>query len=194
MAQVDEPNDRPDDDNYAAAELEEIAEGVRTNLTTMRAAVQWHLSGASWHSIAQRFFFSSPQAARVAVEKFEGDMVDSSDVAAARNKARARYERLLQAEWADATSPFKLDDKGHPTKERNDAHQQAMINARGLIGDLTRLDGLNAPSQLQLYVPGAEELMAVVSKLRDAEMGEIAREPDIWEAEVVEDDGEAAAS
>lgn len=175
-------------DDYQPASLEEQREAAQTNLTTLRAAVQWHLSGADWVEIAQRFDFSSPQAARVAVEKFEGDMVDSSSVAAARNKARGRYERLLQSVWYDATHPYVVDDSGRQTKDRNEAHEKALANARGLVGDLTRLDGLNAPTQLQVYVPGAEEIMQVVSELRTARLGEIAQEADIFDAEIVDDE------
>lgn len=187
---MDETVDKPVEE-YQPASLEEIREGAETNLSTLRAAVQWHLSGADWHTIAKRFNFSSPQAARVAIEKFEGDMVESSDIVAARNKTRGRYERLLQSEWFDATHPFIVDEDGKQTEQRNDAHDKALANARGLIGDLARLDGLNAPTQLQVYVPGSDEIMAVVSELREAKMGEIAREADVFgivDAEIVEDE------
>jgi hypothetical protein len=189
---VDNFQDDPDDE-YRPASLEEQLEAAETNYSSLRAAVQWHLSGADWATIAQRFGYSSPQAARVAVEKFEGDMVDSSDVVAARNKARGRYERLLQSEWYDATHPFLVDNNGKQTEKRNDAHDKALANARGLVGDLVRLDGLGAPTQLQVYVPGSDEIMAVVQELREAKLGEIAREADIFDAEIEEDDDSEAA-
>ena len=188
---MDESVDKPVDE-YAPASLEEMREAGDTDLVTLRAAVQWHLSGADWMTIAQRFGYSSPNAARVAIERFEGDMVESTDVVAARNKARGRYERLLQGEWYDATHPFVVDDRGKQTKDRNEAHDKALQNARGLIGDIARLDGLNAPTQLQVYVPGSDEIMEVVATLREAKLGEIAREANIFDAEVVEDDEEDA--
>jgi hypothetical protein len=183
----------PRDEEYRPATLEEQKEAASTNLSTLRAAVQWHLSGADWPAITERFNFTSPQAARVAVEKFEGDMVESTDVVAARNKARGRYERMLQGIWYDATHPFLVDGNGVQTDQRNEAHVKSLELARGLIGDIARLDGLNAPTQLQLYVPGSEEIMALVQEIREVKMGDIAREPDIFDAELVLEDADEPA-
>lgn len=176
---------------YQPATLEQQREAASTNMTTLRAAVASYLGGAPLDFIADRYGYSSPQTARVAVEKFLGETHTATDLTAARNKARARYERLLQGTWFDATHPFLTDDRGTQLPERNEAYLPAMDRARGLIGDLARLDGLNAPTQLQLYVPGAEEIMTVVSELREAKLTGIAREPDIFDAEVVDDDDES---
>jgi hypothetical protein len=175
---------------YQPATLAEQKEAAETQLTTLRAAVQWHLSGADWATIAERFKYSSPQAARVAVEKFEGDMVSDSDVIASRNKAAARYEKLLRVEWQDAITPYVLDSEGKPTSKRNPNHAAAWDRVRSVVGDLVRLQGSAAPTQLQLYVPGSEELMTVVNELRTAKLGEIAQEADIFDAEIVDDDDE----
>lgn len=169
-----------DAEGYKPATLNEQAEAAASNLTTLRAAVAAHLSGAPWDWIAERYRYSSATTARIAVEKFIGETFGPSDLVAARNKARARYERLLQGQWFDATHPFEVDAEGRPTETRNEAHFAAVDRARGLVGDLTRLDGLNAPTQLQVYVPGAEEMMEVVASLRAARMQGIAAEADIW--------------
>lgn len=182
--------DNPPDADYEPATLAEIKEGSETNHTTMRAAVSWHLSGADWATIAARFGFGSPQAARMSVEKFEGDMVDSTDVEAARNKALSRYERLLHSVWVDAITPYKLSSTGKRLDERNDAHTSALDRARGLVGDIVRLKGLAAPAQLALYMPGQEELMGVVSEIRAAQQIGAAQEADIWDVEFTEDESD----
>jgi len=180
-------------DSYQPATLEEQREANQTQRTTQKAAVALYLAGADFEEIATRCNYSTAAVARVAVEKLIGETYKPTDLEAARNKARARYERLLQGVWFDATHPYEVDEDGRPVENRNEAHLPSLDRARSLIGDLARLDGLNAPSQLQVYVPGADEIMAVVSTLREAKMEGIAREADIFdeiEAEVV-DDGEA---
>ena len=173
---------------YEPASLEEQKEAAASNLSTLRAAVAAHISGAPWDWIAERYQYSSPQTARVAVEKFIGETHTASDLTSARNKARARYERLLQGTWYDATHPFLVDDKGKQLAERNEAHLPSLDRARGLVGDLARLDGLNAPTQLQVYVPGADEIMEVVGALRQAKLEGTAKEANIFDAEVIEED------
>lgn len=161
---------------------------LSTVQTTVRAAVSWHLSGADWPTIAERFNFTSPQAARFAVEKFEGDMVSSTDIEAARAKALGRYESLLRGQWSDAINPFLFDEHGKPTKTRNAMHPQAFERARAILGDIARLGGLNAPAQIQFQTPGTEELLSVVHELRDRALGGTAREVDIFDAEFEDDD------
>ncbi len=179
-----------DAEEYEPPTSKEIVEAAETNMTTLRAAVQWHLSGADWHTIAQRFSFTSPKSAQMAVEGFEGSMIDSTDVEAARNKSLARYEAMLRGVWPDATAPFELDAAGNRTTKRNEAHMPAFDRARGLIGDIVRLKGLAAPAQLQLYMPDGDEIMQVVSTIRQAKLEGIAREADIFDGEVVEDEEE----
>ena len=183
----DEPQKPVKDPEYKEATLQEQREAAESNYSTMRAAVSWHLGGADWATIAQRFGYSSPQAARVAVEKFEGDLVGSSDITAARNKALARYERMLNSVWPDAVMPFLAEADGRPGKDRNEAHGAALDRARALVGDMVRLQGLAAPTQLQVYMPGADEMLEVVAALRSAKLSEIAQEADIFDAEEVDD-------
>jgi hypothetical protein len=175
---------------YKPATLTEQKEAADANLTTLRAAVAAFLGGAPLDWIAERHGYSSPQTARVAVERFLGETHTATDLNAARNKARARYERLLQGEWWDATHPFEEKKDPKADDVRNEAHQAALVNARGLVGDIARLDGLNAPTQLQLYVPGSEEMMAMVANLRELKQGKPAAEADIFDGEIVEDDDE----
>lgn len=172
-------------DNYEPTTLEQQKEASQSGSSTIRAAVALHLAGADWDIIATRCAYSSPQTARVAVEKFLGETYTASDLTSARNRARARYDRLLQSVWPDATRPFEFDAAGNQTGERNEAHMAALDRARALIGDLARLDGLNAPSQLQVYVPGSDEIMAVVATLRQAKLEGIAQEADPFGEEIV---------
>lgn len=172
------------DDKRVADEKDALA----TPATTIRAAVAWHLSGSDWTTIAERFNFSSPQAARFAVEKFEGDMVNSTDIEAARAKALYRYETLLRGEWSDAVNPYVVTAEGSLTKTRNANHPAAFDRARAILGDIARLGGLNAPSQIQFQTPGTEELLSVVHELRDRQIGHIAREVDIFDAEYADDE------
>jgi hypothetical protein len=176
------------DDEYTPATLEDARAAAKTSHTTLRAAAAAYLGGAPLDWIAERYNYTNAQTARLAVERLLGETYTNSDLATARNKARARYERLLQGAWYDATHPFEVNEDGEQTKTRNEAHMPALDRARGLIGDLARLDGLNAPTQLQVYTPGSEEIMAVVTAIRQEQMLGVAKEADIFDADEVTDE------
>lgn len=176
-----------DEGDQSTADPEEQPRPVARQSTTLRAAIAAHLGGAPWDWIAQTYGYSSPSRARVAIEGAMGETYNNTDLTAARNKARARYERLLRGIWNDATQPFLIED-GEPTDKRNELHHSALDRARGLIGDLARLDGLNAPAQLQVYTPGSEEMLQYVGEIRRLALGEMPREADIWDAEIEEDE------
>ncbi len=157
---------------------------------TLRAAVAAHLAGFGWDIIAERYFYSSAKAAQVAVETMIGNSWTSSDLSAARNKSLARREAILRGLYADATTPYVLDDKGKPTSTRNEAHLPAVDRAIRVLEGIERLLGLNAPVQLEVYRPDADEFMELVSSMKQKMLEGEVQEADIFDAEVVEDEDE----
>lgn len=160
------------------------------NGQSLRAAVAAHLAGFGYDIIAERYGYADPKSAQIAVEGLLGRTFTASDLPAARNKSRARKERLLQSVWYDATHPFIVDEKGNQTEQRNEAHLASLDRAIRIAESIDRLDGLNAPTQVEIYRPGAEEFLTTVSELREALMAGGPREADIFDADIVDDEEE----
>jgi hypothetical protein len=155
----------------------------------IRAAVAAHLAGIPWDVIATRYTFSSPKSAQIAVETLIGETWTSTDLAAARAKSLARKERMLQSVWEDATSPWTMHPTTGKRQERNDAHLQALDRALRIAESIDRLQGLNAPTQVEVYRPGADEFLSTVGELRAIIMRDLPEEADIFDAEIMDEDG-----
>lgn len=160
---------------------------------SLRAAIAAHLAGFPWDIIAERYSYSSPKQAQVAVETAIGQSWTSTDLSAARNKSLARKEAILRSLYNDATTPFVLDESGKPTKERNEAHLPAVDRALRVLESIDRLLGLNAPVQMEVYRPDADEFMQVVSSLKQKLLEGEVKEGDIFDAEVVDEEEEDGA-
>jgi len=156
----------------------------------LRAAVAAHLSGFGWDFIAENYGYGNPKTAQVAVETLIGRTWTSSDLSAARSKSLARKERLIQSVWYDATHPFLVDDDGKQTNQRNEAHWAALDRAIRIAESIDRLLGTNAAVQVEVYRPGAEELLSTVAQLREELMAGKPKEADIFDAEVIDDEEE----
>lgn len=154
--------------------------------STLRAATAAHLAGFTWDQIATRYEYSSAKAVQVAVESLIGRTFTSSDLSAARNKSLARKEQILKGLYYDATHPFISDENGEKTGERNEAHLPAVDRALRVLESIDRLLGLNAPTQIEVYRPGAEEFMETLGEIRSAMLEGQVKEGDLWDAEVVE--------
>lgn len=163
---------------------------ARGNTRTLRAATAAHLAGFGWDVIAERYGYSNPKGAQVAVEAFIGKTIGSGDLQAARYKSLARKERLLQSVWFDATHPFELDEFGEKTENRNEAHLASLDRATRILESIDRLQGLNAPTQVEIYRPGADEFLETIAELKKKVLEGTPQEGDIFDAEVVDDESE----
>lgn len=163
---------------------------VQRNRSNLRAAVAMNLAGIGWDVIAERRGFSSPKQAQMQVEKLMGETWGSSDVVAARARSLARKEALLRSVWDDATHPYLTTADGRDTDQRNELHLAYLDRAIRLAESIDRLQGTNAPTVVEVYRPGADEFMSTVAELRKALMAGEPEEADIFDAEVVDDEGE----
>lgn len=117
------------------------------------AALALRLAGAGYDEVADALGLTSPATAR--------DLVESAlearawDDVAGRDKMRtvatARLERLLRSVWGKATNQ---DDP---------EHLPAVKVARELIDRLARLHGLDAPTEVVVHNPSANEIEQWVS-------------------------------
>lgn len=169
-------------------DLQEEPKALDLPSSTLRAATAAHLAGFTWDQIAEKYTYSSPKAAQVAVETLIGSTFTSSDLAAARNKSLARKEQLLRGLHWDATHPYLLDTAGNRTEERNEAHLASVDRALRVMDSIDRLLGLNAPTQIEVYRPGAEEFMEIMGDIRGVMLEGTVREGNVFDAEVVDDE------
>lgn len=167
---------------------EEDLQPGKTNVSHLRAAVAAHLAGFGWDMIAERYGFSSPMVAKITVERFIGETFTSGDLQAARNKSLSRKEKVLQGIWWDATHPFMADGDGQATDQRNEAHLASVDRAIRVMEGIDRLLGLNAPTQVEVYRPEANEFLEVLAALKQKELEGQPTEGDIFDAEIVEDE------
>jgi hypothetical protein len=158
------------------------------NATTIKAAVAAFVHGYDYAWIAERYKFSSAKAAQTAIEVRLGDMVGPQDAVAARNKSLARKEALLRPLMWDATHPWLVDELGIDTDERNETYWPALDRAIRLTDAIDRLLGSNAPTQIQVYRPDAQEFLATVAVLRQKALSEMPEEGNVFDADIVDED------
>jgi hypothetical protein len=142
------------------------------------AAIQLRIAGASWDEIAQALGFPTPRAALVATEKaLEKELHTEENQKSMRSLAGKRLERMLRGVWTKAIDP------AHPE------HLAAVDRARLIIDRHAKLYGLDAPTEVVVSNPAQAELekwvATVIGQTRPA-----LEEGDIFDAEVLEDDGD----
>lgn len=115
---------------------------------TGAAALALRLAGAGYDEVADALGLTSAQAARdhaeKALEARAWDDVEGRDRMRAENGAR--LERLLRGVWAKATNP------DHPE------HLAAVKVAKEVIDRHCRLYGLDAPAEVIVHTPTANEI------------------------------------
>jgi hypothetical protein len=173
---------------------DEVAKRPEPTEAGLRAAIAAHLAGFPWDVIAERYNYQSPKTAQTAVETAIGNSWTSSDLSAARNKSLSRKEAILRGLYNDATQPYVLDKDGKSTGTRNDAHLPAVDRALRVLESIDRLLGLNAPVQMEIYRPDADEFMQVVTAMKQKLLEGEVKEADIFDAEVMDDEDESDAS
>lgn len=167
-----------------------VAGKKQVALRTVRAAVNMKIAGASYAEIAEVLEYTSPAAARMAVEQGLADAYEPKDTASLRRITNARLEGLFQMSWRNAseTRPAR-DDFGDVipgTVERNPEQLPWIRQAADIVSRISKLHGLDAPTQIQVS-PGALELEDTVSRLVAHAQRSLPREADIFAAEEVID-------
>lgn len=151
------------------------------------------IAGAPYEEITRVLGYSSPATARAAVEEQLAGLYQVEDRRSLFQLVNARHEVLIASLWPKATKPEiqdtdewgepKIDDAGKPVMVANPEH---LPYTRMLLDVLTRyskLNGLDAPTQVQV-TPGGEEFNDVVSALVAKALADAPREADIFADEV----------
>lgn len=172
----------------APPSLESIERGMNRDLektddeggpTRAAAAVALRIAGASFTSIAKELGYSSAYRARQA---FERSLAESISVDAEDDLAKVRYlngrrlERLLQSLWGRATNPRDVD------------HLAYARTALAVIDRHSKLMGTDAPQQMVVHTPSANEVEAWIVGMVNQVKGDAVGEADIIEGEIVEDE------
>jgi hypothetical protein len=125
-----------------------VADERPTPRRTGAAALALRLAGAGYDEVADALGLGSAQLARDhaerALEARAWDDVEGRDRMRAENGAR--LERLLRGVWAKATNP------DHPE------HLAAVKVAKEVIDRHCRLYGLDAPAEVIVHTPTANEI------------------------------------
>lgn len=147
------------------------------------AALALKMSGATWEDICDVIGYPTVRSARIAVERaLERQVKDDNQTQShLRQLANVRLERLLRGVWAKAIDPNNPD------------HLVAMTKAREIIADHRKLFGLDAPTEMNINNPGAQELEQYVNFLISKGTPAL-EEADIFDGEWEEEDEQDAVA
>jgi hypothetical protein len=124
------------------------------------AALALRLAGATYVEIMEALGLSTPDIARRAVENSLANQVTTEDREHLRREESARLERLLRGVWLKAT------DAAHPE------HLAAVKVALSITDRRARLLGLDAPQEVTIHSPTADELDRWVANVQRATMAD----------------------
>lgn len=160
------------------AELDRIKGDGEEALTRAQAAIALRVDGAGYSDIARILEYSSPQRARVAIEKALSEQVSSPEqVEHVRWLNGRRLERILVSLMKRATNPKDPD------------HLQYARMAVVVIDRHARLYGADAPQKVDVqYTPARGEIERWARGLAEHVQGAPPQEAEIiLDAEVMED-------
>ena len=124
--------------------------------------------------IAEMLDYSSPQVAKASVERVLASTITTPEKEAMRSVVHQRYEKLLKSVMARATNP------------KDSQHLAYNARANSIIDRISKLHGLDAPTQVQ--VTPTQEYLEEYTKELQRKMG---LDPDVVEeADIFEDMGE----
>lgn len=163
---------------------DETSEGsgkvLRARERKANAALQLRLAGATWDEVAEVIGYPTAREALVATERaLERELRTEESQKMMRGLAGKRLERLLRSVWTKAID------------EKNPEHLNAVTKARELIAQHTKLFGLDAPTEVTLHTPAAQELEQWVAEVTKVNRPEL-EEADIFDAEILDDTAEGA--
>jgi hypothetical protein len=171
------------DPDYGLAE-----NAVDNSTTTAEAAVALFVFGANYTEIKNKLGYSSAHRAKRAVERALAASADSEDDRdKARTVIRKQLRRLLAAHMPQAVDP----------KNPNQLPYSARTLA--IIDRLSKLDGADAPTQIQVSASDQliEEMVMALSPTAQSDLEQveydITQADEIEDAVIVGDDGEPEA-
>lgn len=148
---------------------------IRARQRKANAALALKLSGATWEEVAEASGFPTARAAVIAVERaLERQLKNDTSKEKMRTLAGQRLERLLRSCWVKAIDP------------ENPEHLVALTKAREIIDRHAKLYGLDAPTEVVVHSPTADELQRWVAQVTAATLPQVT-EYDIFEGEVISD-------
>jgi hypothetical protein len=140
-----------------------------------RAAVRMDGFGFSLADIARMLLFPTPKDAFETITGTIAALVPEMDLATARKRHSSRLEMLLSA-----VIPRAIDPK-------NDEQLAYSKRANELLDSLARLHGTNAPSQVQVSTPEADEFNRVLNTVFAHRNPDLPKEIDVFDLEENED-------
>lgn len=157
---------------------------------TPHAAVNMRIAGAPYEEIARVLEYATPAQARVAVEEQLAGLFPVEDRQALFQIVSARHEALFRSVYTKATKEYlpARDEYGDVIPgEQVPNKEQAIYNklALDILGRMSRLHGLDAPTQVQIS-PDAEQFEGVVAGLVQKALAGQEQEADIF-ADDIED-------
>lgn len=158
-------------------DLEKVKGETEDAPTRAAAAVALRIDGAGWSDIARVLDYSSAQRARGAVERALADETSTPEqIEHVRWLNARRLEKILQSLMRRATNPKDPD------------HLQYARMSVVVIDRHLKLYGADAPQKMNVtYSPAAGELENWVMQTAQQVSDDMAREADIIDAEVVDD-------
>lgn len=154
----------------------EALDAENKSQSNARAAVALRLSGASYPEIAMTLDYTTPTAARIAVEGMLAAAYDEeTDYKSLRNVASARLEKLMKSLAGKAFNPKDPDHLAY-------ARQFLSVADRHI-----KLHGIDAPQMVSVINPSAEEFERVVGALAQKALADQPQEADIGVLEQIED-------
>lgn len=189
MARVINPGD--EDDQAAGGVTEEDIQAEERALeqfrkvpkatTRHRAAAKLRVRGASFTDIADTLGYTNPTAARTAVEIALANMNPEEDLTSQRQLALARLESLLQSLSGKAlSSKLKVEIDGIEKMVANDEHIPYAKMFLAVVDRIIKLQGIDAPTQIELHTPETAEFEAVIRSLTKITNAGATQEGDIF--------------
>lgn len=168
---------------------------------TSAAALTLSLHGATDIEIARQLSLESPEAAnRLWVGELARISPPAGAIETARNKALAQLNLLLASLAPRALSDTikardPLDPWGAEVTQFNEHHITYAKEFRAVLDRIIKLQGLDAPEQIDVHIPGVEEFNAIVTNLRTLTQGAGPAEGDIFgDYDEIDDDDESATA
>jgi hypothetical protein len=150
---------------------------VRARERKANAALQLRIAGADWEMIAEAIGYPTARHALIALESaLEKEMrEEGQSKEAMRAMSGKRLDRLLRSVWPKAINPE------HPE------HLIAMTKAREIVITHNKLFGLDAPTEMVVHSPDANELERWVATVVNTGRPQL-EEADIFDIEEVDED------
>lgn len=164
------------DVRQALGTKEDAESAAKRPLRSARSAVAMKIAGASYSDIARVLEYTSPAAARVAVETALAASADmDTDYKSARAIASAQLDGLLRAVYTQAIDKENVDQL---------AYQRQALS---VIDRKIKLHGIDAPQMITVVDPTAEEFERVVTHMMDQVRTDDPVEGDIFALEQAPD-------